>query len=83
MFGLFSEFKLNTNRVLSSGGFLGRGGVQLQAKENVMAVTGYCLKCKQKVEIKNPQQITMKNGKPATTGECPTCGTKIYKIGKA
>jgi len=25
----------------------------------------------------------MKNGKPATTGECPTCGTKIYKIGKA
>jgi hypothetical protein len=25
----------------------------------------------------------MKNGKPATTGTCPTCGTKIYKIGKA
>jgi DNA-directed RNA polymerase subunit RPC12/RpoP len=48
-----------------------------------MAVTGYCLKCKKKVEIQSPQQITMKNGKPATTGSCPTCGTKIYKIGKA
>ncbi len=48
-----------------------------------MAVTGYCLKCKKKVEIKNAQQITMKNGKPATTGECPTCGTKIYKIGSS
>jgi len=50
--------------------------------ETVMAaVTGYCLKCKKKVEIKDAQQITMKNGKPATTGSCPTCGTKIYKIG--
>jgi hypothetical protein len=45
--------------------------------------TGYCLKDKMKVEIQNPQQITMKNGKPAITGTCPNCGTKIYKIGKA
>jgi hypothetical protein len=48
-----------------------------------MAVTGYCLKCKQKREIQNAVAITMKNGKPATTGTCPVCGTKIYKIGKA
>ena len=48
-----------------------------------MAITGYCLKDKKKVEIKDPKQITMKNGKPATTGVCPECGTKIYKIGKA
>lgn len=48
-----------------------------------MAVTGYCLKCKKQVDIKDAQAITMKNGKPATTGVCPTCGTKIYKIGKA
>lgn len=46
-------------------------------------VTGYCLKDKKKVEIKDPVQITMKNGKPAVTGTCPECGTKIYKIGKA
>ncbi|MBV8194806.1 MAG: hypothetical protein JOY80_04685 [Candidatus Dormibacteraeota bacterium] len=45
--------------------------------------TGYCLKCKKQVEMNNPQAITMKNGKPATTGTCPTCGTKIFKIGKA
>jgi len=25
----------------------------------------------------------MKNGKPATSGTCPVCGTKMYKIGKA
>ncbi|OLD73065.1 MAG: hypothetical protein AUF61_02050 [Chloroflexi bacterium 13_1_20CM_66_33] len=62
---------------------MGAPGVQQPAKESVMAVTGYCLKCKKKVDISNPQHITMKNGKPATTGTCPTCGTKIYKIGKA
>jgi hypothetical protein len=32
--------------------------------------------------MKNPTQVTMKNGKPATTGTCPTCGTKMYRIGK-
>jgi hypothetical protein len=46
-------------------------------------VEGYCLKDKRKVEMKDPQPITMKNGKPATVGTCPNCGTKIYKIGKA
>jgi RNase P subunit RPR2 len=48
-----------------------------------MAVSGYCLKCKSPRDIKDPQAITMKNGKPATTGTCPVCGTKIFKIGKA
>jgi len=44
---------------------------------------GYCLKDKKKVEMKDPQPITMKNGKPATVGTCPICGTKIYRIGKS
>lgn len=43
---------------------------------------GYCVKERKKVEIKNPEQITMKNGRPAITGTCPDCGTKIFKIGK-
>jgi len=33
--------------------------------------------------MKSPQAVTMKNGKPATQGICPTCGTKMFKIGKA
>lgn len=32
--------------------------------------------------MQNPQPITMKNGKPATSGICPECGTKMFKIGK-
>ena len=41
----------------------------------------YCLKCRTKREMKDEQQITMKNGKPATQGICPECGTKMFKIG--
>ncbi|MFN0145465.1 MAG: DUF5679 domain-containing protein [Dehalococcoidia bacterium] len=44
---------------------------------------GYCLKCRERREMQNAEAITMKNGKPATQGACPTCGTKIFKIGKA
>lgn len=44
---------------------------------------GYCVKCRAKKEMQDPQQITMKNGKPAVTGKCPDCGTKMFKIGKA
>jgi len=43
---------------------------------------GYCVKERKKVEIKDPEQITMKNGKPAIRGTCPDCGTKIFRIGK-
>lgn len=41
----------------------------------------YCVKCKAKREMKDPKKITMKNGKPATQGTCPQCGTKMFKIG--
>jgi uncharacterized protein DUF5679 len=46
-------------------------------------VEGYCVKCKSRREMKNSKQVTMKNGKPATEGVCPTCGTKMFKIGAA
>ncbi len=48
----------------------------------VAAKEGYCVKCKEKREIQDAKEITMKNGRPATQGLCPTCGTKIFKIGK-
>ncbi len=43
----------------------------------------YCMKCRAKVEIKNPKQVTLKNKRPATSGTCPKCGTKVFRIGKA
>jgi len=58
----------------------------------------YCVKCHAKREMKDAKAITMKNGKPAmkdakaitmkngkpaTQGICPTCGTKMFRIGKS
>jgi len=43
----------------------------------------YCLKCRTQREMSDPQQIQMKNGKPATQGKCPVCGTKMYRIGSS
>ena len=45
-----------------------------------MSETGYCVKCKSKREIKDAEKVTMKNGRPAMKGTCPTCGTGMYKI---
>lgn len=42
--------------------------------------TGYCMKCKEKREMKNTQEVTMKNGRKAIKGVCVKCGTKMFKI---
>jgi hypothetical protein len=44
---------------------------------------GHCMKCKEKREMKDVQAVTMKNGKPASSGVCSVCGTKMFKIGAA
>ncbi len=46
---------------------------------------GYCVKCKAKKEIIDAVEETMKNGRKAIKGKCPTCGTVMFKIlgGKA
>ena len=40
----------------------------------------YCVKCKAKKEMKDAQEVTMKNGRKAMKGKCPTCGTGMYRI---
>ncbi len=39
-----------------------------------------CMKCKVNVEIKDPEDVVMKNGRTAVKGVCPTCGTKVFRI---
>jgi len=52
-------------------------------KREVDLMQAYCVKCRAKREMKDAKSITMKNGKPATQGVCPTCGTKMFRIGKS
>ena len=43
----------------------------------------YCQTCQADREIQNPRAITLNNDKPATRGDCPACGGKIYRIGES
>lgn len=44
-------------------------------------VKGYCVKCRAQREIKDAKKVTLKNGKPAMRGQCPVCGTGMFRIG--
>lgn len=44
-------------------------------------VEAYCVKCRKKIEMKDPKEVKMKNGKPAMKGTCPHCGTGVFRIG--
>jgi hypothetical protein len=57
------------------------GGAAPGRRTQMAAPQGYCVKCKTKREMKDAVKIEMKNGRPATEGKCPVCGTKMFKIG--
>lgn len=41
---------------------------------------GYCVKCKEKREMKDASEVEMKGGRRAMKGMCSVCGTGMYKI---
>lgn len=42
----------------------------------------YCVKCKTKRDIKNPEKVVLKNGRPATKGKCQVCGCTVFTFTK-
>ncbi len=40
-------------------------------------VKGYCVKCKEKREMKNPEIVQTARGGYMAKGTCSTCGTKM------
>ena len=42
----------------------------------------YCVKCKEKREMENPQAVFTATGTPGTKGTCSVCGTNMYRMGK-
>lgn len=42
---------------------------------------GYCLKCREKRDMVDAQEVKLKNDRPAMQGKCAVCGTKITVIG--
>ena len=46
------------------------------------AVIAYCVKCKEKREMDQPQAVYTVTGTPGTSGVCSVCGTKMFKMGR-
>jgi DNA topoisomerase-1 len=45
------------------------------------SIQAYCVKCKTKREITNPEAVYTQNGTPGTKGTCPVCGTTLFRMG--
>ncbi len=43
----------------------------------------YCLKCRNRTDTLEFQEVVLKNGRAAVTGRCATCGTKKFRMGAA
>jgi ssDNA-binding Zn-finger/Zn-ribbon topoisomerase 1 len=41
---------------------------------------GYCVKCKETKEMKDPKETTTSNGRKMAKGTCPKCGTTMTKF---
>src|SRR5258705_13879243 len=44
-------------------------------------IQAYCVKCKTKREMLNPEAVYTQNGTPGTKGTCPVCGTTLFRMG--
>ncbi len=45
-------------------------------------VEAFCVKCKTKREITQPEAVFTSNGAPAMRGICSVCGTKLFRMGR-
>lgn len=45
-------------------------------------VEAYCVSCRQHVEMEHPAPIWTRRGTPGTRGECPQCGTTVFRMGR-
>jgi hypothetical protein len=56
-------------------------GSGTREETNSMAATeAYCVKCRQKRDMVDAEEVTMKNGRKAMQGKCGVCGTKLFRI---
>ncbi|MFN8529419.1 MAG: type I DNA topoisomerase [Anaerolineae bacterium] len=45
------------------------------------SLQAYCVKCKTKRDIADPQPTYTASGTPGTKGSCPVCGTTLFRMG--
>jgi hypothetical protein len=52
----------------------------LELDDSAERTQAYCVKCREKREMQDPERIVTKNGRNALEGTCPVCGTKLFRF---
>lgn len=47
---------------------------------NPRDIRGYCVKCRETVDMRNIEEAEMSNKKKAWKGSCSKCGSTLFKI---
>jgi hypothetical protein len=42
----------------------------------------YCVRCRETIEMEDPEPVWTRKGLPATRGICPSCGGIVFRLGK-
>lgn len=50
--------------------------------EELEPIEAYCVRCRDKVEVEDPQPVWTRKGSPGTRGICPMCGTIVFRMGR-
>lgn len=45
-----------------------------------MDFEGYCVKCREKRQVKSGEVTRTEKGRPMAQGTCPVCGTKVTRF---
>lgn len=45
-------------------------------------IEAYCVSCRDKVPMENPQAVWTRRGRPGTRGTCPVCGSTVFRMGR-
>lgn len=45
-------------------------------------IEGYCVRCRESVEMEETQAVWTRRGMPATRGICPICGGTVFRMGR-
>ncbi len=46
-------------------------------------IEAYCVRCRETIEMEAPHAVWTRRGVPATSGNCPYCGGKVFRMGRS
>lgn len=61
-------------------GITSESSLPTEAQPGAETAIAYCVKCRIKREMLAPERSVTKNGRSALVGQCPVCGTKLFRF---